>query len=133
MARQVHLLVLAFMIGSLVSFAVSRAQDASPTLRPQTQTLPGSAFRSVKPDEGMQGAGIEPGILDGVIETEAMAAPAPFTYVMLRWRASAAAGAVSLAVRASEDGERWSVWGVVSENDDLHDAADPPDLHWSET
>src|SRR4051794_11156739 len=134
MARWVHLLVLACMIGSLVVIGVSYAQgDARRTLRPRTQALAGMAFHSAEPLGARTGDGFESATPTTTVETAVMAAPAAFTYLMVRWRATAALGAVVLELRASENGRTWTAWGIVLENDDLHDASDPPDLHWSGT
>ncbi|MDQ5852166.1 MAG: N-acetylmuramoyl-L-alanine amidase [Chloroflexota bacterium] len=68
----------------------------------------------------------------GTTETEVTAAPAPFTYLMLRWRATARdEQAVHLEVRASADGQTWTEWGEVHENEDLIDPAADPEVHWS--
>ncbi len=112
----------------------TKAQTAGSSLQPQAQNIPGSAFSSAR--SGIVGApnGISPSAPNGSAETPPTAAPAPFTYLLLRWRDTAVdESLIALEVRASEDGQTWTIWGKVDENDDLLDPKDGPGIHWSST
>jgi hypothetical protein len=62
------------------------------------------------------------------------AAAHPFTHMLLRQEAKVPEGAeLTLAVRVSLDGTRWTEWRDVEHNDDLWQASDGPDVEWSQT
>src|SRR5436853_85959 len=62
-----------------------------------------------------------------------VAAPHPFTHMVLRRAAHVPAGAgLTLAVRASPDGARWSDWSTLIDNDDLWTDSDGSDVEWSQ-
>ena len=62
-----------------------------------------------------------------------VAAARPFTHMLLRREAHVPTGAsLTLAVRASPDGARWSDWSALIDNDDLWTDSDGPDVEWSQ-
>lgn len=118
--RRVQLGWLAFFTASVMLLPAAAEQPATAALTPRSQLLGARAFSAVRPFK-----------TDGLarsLQTAAAAAPAPFTYLLLRWRASGA-GQVDFAVRASRDGRSWTTWADVGENEDLHDGR-APDVHW---
>lgn len=64
-------------------------------------------------------------------QTAPTRAPRPFTHVLLQWTADPATAPV-VAVRVSGDGVTWSDWAIVAEDEELWQAGDGADLHWSE-
>ncbi|PDW01789.1 N-acetylmuramoyl-L-alanine amidase [Candidatus Viridilinea mediisalina] len=81
-------------------------------------------------------AGAETLVLDEVEDgflAPVTAAARPFTHMLLRWEANHPDDALlQLEVRASLDGEDWSDWGELSENDDLWVPEDGPEVFWSQ-
>ena len=129
--RRVFMLALfAWIVGGL---GYVQGQPAVRDLKPRSQTLAGPAFTpdsrrgiAARPD------GITPDTPIGTAETAVTAAPATFTYLMLRWRATAPEhDLVNLQVRTSEDELTWTPWGQAHENEDLIDPREAPDVHWS--
>ncbi len=132
--RPLRILLLTFFVCAIGMLGAARAQTESPSLEPQAQTISATAF-----DDGRQEIvggpdGIEPTAPSGSAETTPTQAPAPFTYLMLRWRATTTdEHLVELEVRASEDGHSWTDWGEIHPNADLVDPNDDPDVYWSNT
>jgi hypothetical protein len=57
----------------------------------------------------------------------------PFTHMLLRWEASQPVeDALVVEVRTSLDGNDWTDWHELGEDDDLWMPEDGPDVHWSE-
>ena len=132
-----HLLRRVFMLALFVwilgGLGYVQGQPAERNLKPQSRTLTGSAF-TLDSRRGITAGpdGITTDTPIGTAETAETAAPATFTYLMLRWRATASEpDLVNIQVRASEDGQTWTVWGEAHENEDLIDPREDPDVHWS--
>ncbi len=133
-ARPARIITLMCLLCSLGVLGTTQAQTGSPHLKPQIQTVGGLAFGRGRDNIAPTPDGITPSAGAGTAETAPTAAPAPFTYVLLRWRATAGSEEqVHLEVRASEDGQTWTPWGEAHHNEDLVDPADGDDVQWSST
>lgn len=131
----VRFLTLGCLVCSLGLLSLAHAQTGTPSLKPQAQTIGGRAFGAGgRTNIAPTADGIAPSGDSGSAETSPTATSAPFTYLMVRWRASTAdEQQVLLEVRASEDGQDWTPWGKVHQNEDMIDPADPADVYWSNT
>jgi hypothetical protein len=118
---------LAFLSCSLILLSVAHAQTTTSDLRPQVSSITQDAFHR-STDQGASHTGSQ------VLETNRLAAPAPFTDLMVQWQATEpASSTLEIEIRASYDGSTWTRWGEVHANEDLHDPNDPEDMHWSGT
>lgn len=60
------------------------------------------------------------------------AAPRPFTHMLLRWETDRPTEAgLTLEVRVSSDGQSWSPWSAVEEDEELWMPEDGAQTHWS--
>jgi hypothetical protein len=117
-------LIAALMLPLLVLPLPSAAQPAAPL-----------AVADTRPDQLVLQPGQSPGLAAGNdYLSPPTQAPHPFTHMLLRREAHVpAGGALTLAVRASSDGQSWSPWSDLIENDDLWMDSDGPDVAWSQT
>jgi hypothetical protein len=70
---------------------------------------------------------------DGGYLSPTMAAPRPFTHLMLRWEAvTPVPEQVFIEIRASLDGQSWTDWGTALKNDDLWAPEDGDTIFWSQ-
>ena len=133
--RPARLVMLVFFVCSLGVLGYAQAQPPDRDLRPHVQTIGGLAFdpdtrRGIVPIPD----GIAPSAPTGTAETPITPAPATFTYLIVRWRATASEPHLVLfEVRASEDGQTWTEWGHIHESEDLVDPEGDPGIHWSGT
>src|SRR5262245_11116487 len=106
-----------------------------PLLAPPSSSLAQPPRDDGRPDQAIIRPAVAPGLsaANGYLSPPTAAAR-PFTHMLLRREAHVPEGAaLTLAVRVSLDGQSWTEWHVVGDNDDLWQPADGPDVEWSET
>jgi hypothetical protein len=124
-------LVLILLGVALISVGSSRAQTSTGELKPSSVTLDSGAFEKQTAGDPAQGSAVAN---TPMLESDPVAAPTPFTDMMVRLQAiTPPATTVAIEVRASNDGRTWTPWGEAHISDNLADADDPPNVHWSGT
>jgi hypothetical protein len=86
-----------------------------------------------RPDQAVLLPGMQPASTNADVYLSAPTTARPFTHMLVRREAFVPRGAsLTLAVRASVDGSRWSDWRELRDNDDLWLPEDGLDVVWSQ-
>lgn len=127
----IRFLILVIFASSLTGTASTQAQTGNNDQRPRIQAISTAAWSAGQHANVVSTTeGLKTSASSGTAQTRVTAAPAPFTYFMLRWEATIPDGAaIELQAHTSNDGATWTDWGEIGTNEDLLSITDSPTLH----
>ncbi len=131
MRSSLWLLGLGLILAAALSYTAVSATQATTSLEPLSIALSGPDFAAgTSSGAKVTPAGVQSGPTGGTYTSPARQVP-QFSDVLVNWRAEQPlSSTLSVAIRTSSDGQKWTNWTHVEPNDDLVDERDPANLTW---